>query len=380
MVSLSSEPGRSAAAGVKQMNRSNIYMLLHKTGPMSRQSVVYTLGLSLPTVVQNLTQMQQEGLIEEAGLQSNTGGRRAMTYSIVHDFRVAIGLDITMYHVSAVVVDLHGAILSQIRRNIAFSRTEDYFICIATLVDELIRGAALRPEQILGVGISLPGLINADGTNCYYCKVLHTDSISQAEFARYIPYPVRLQHDVMSSAFAESWQGETSGSLFYIMLSHSIGGAVFLNDGIYSGVNNRSGELGHMQLVENGRLCYCGRRGCADPYCSSKPLVALTDGNLAAFFDQLEAGDPEVRRVWDEYLHFLARVIHNLRMLFDSRIVLGGHIGERIGPYIGQLKEQVQRLDPFSDPADCVEVCRVKTESSAVGAALRFIDQFLTSI
>lgn len=73
MVSLSSEPGRSAAAGVKQMNRSNIYMLLHKTGPMSRQSVVYTLGLSLPTVVQNLTQMQQEGLIEEAGLQSNTG-------------------------------------------------------------------------------------------------------------------------------------------------------------------------------------------------------------------------------------------------------------------------------------------------------------------
>ena len=380
MVSLSSEPGRSAAAGVKQMNRSNIYMLLHKTGPMSRQSVVYTLGLSLPTVVQNLTQMQQEGLIEEAGLQSNTGGRRAMTYSIVHDFRVAIGLDITMYHVSAVVVDLHGAILSQIRRNIAFSRTEDYFICIATLVDELIRGAALRPEQILGVGISLPGLINADGTTCYYCNVLHTDSISQAEFARYIPYPVRLQHDVMSSAFAESWQGETSGSFFYIMLSHSIGGAVFLNDGIYSGVNNRSGELGHMQLVENGRLCYCGRRGCADPYCSSKPLVALTDGNLAAFFDQLEAGDPEVRRVWDEYLHFLARVIHNLRMLFDSRIVLGGHIGERIGPYIVQLKEQVQRLDPFSDPADCVEVCRVKTESSAVGAALRFIDQFLTSI
>lgn len=67
-------------------------------------------------------------------------------------------------------------------------------------------------------------------------------------------------------------------------------------------------------------------------------------------------------------------------MLFDSRIVLGGHIGERIGPYIVQLKEQVQRLDPFSDPADCVEVCRVKTESSAVGAALRFIDQFLTSI
>ena len=71
------ETAKPTALDIKQMNRSNIYMLLHRTGGQSRQAIANTLGLSLPTVVQNLTRMQQEGLVRDSGFQGNTGGRRA---------------------------------------------------------------------------------------------------------------------------------------------------------------------------------------------------------------------------------------------------------------------------------------------------------------
>ena len=71
------------------------------------------LNLSLPTVVQNLHELSEDGLICEAGQQTKTGGRRAKTYTSVNDFRTAIGLDVTPHHASAVAVDLCGHILAR---------------------------------------------------------------------------------------------------------------------------------------------------------------------------------------------------------------------------------------------------------------------------
>lgn len=380
MMYSSADSSKSPALDIKQINRSHIYSLLRQTGAQSRRSIARLLDLSLPTVVQNLLQMQQEGLVRESGQQTNARGRHAKTYSIVSDARVAIGLDITKYRVSAVAVDLQGHIMKVIRQNIAFSYTDAYYMQVGSIVSRLMEEASLNPDQVLGVGISLPGLISGDGSSSYYCKVLGEDGISRQGFEKYIPFPVKLHHDVAAAAFAESWQDEANSSFFYVMLSYSIGGAVFLNGSVYAGENNRSGEIGHLQLVENGKLCYCGRRGCADPYCSSKPLVELTGGDLPAFFELLEQNDRNAIQIWDDYLHSLARMIHNLRMLFDCRIVLGGYVGEQIDPSISQIQDIVKDLNPFSDDSDYLTVCRVKNEASAVGAALHYIDCFVSSI
>ena len=85
------------------------------------------LNLSLPTVVQNLNELSEDGLICEAGQQTKTGGRRAKTYTSVNDFRTAIGLDVTPHEVAAVAVDLCGHILARKRLKVPFVRTADYY-------------------------------------------------------------------------------------------------------------------------------------------------------------------------------------------------------------------------------------------------------------
>lgn len=366
---------------LKRLNRRRIYNLLRSGKVCSRRDIVMELDLSLPTVVQNLNELSEDGLIREAGQQTKTGGRRAKTYASVNDFRTAIGLDVTPHDVAAVAVDLCGSILARRRMKLPFARTANYYRQLGRLVDDLVLNAGLDTTHVLGVGISVPCLTEKDGTHSYYCKALGgTDELFAGDFAEYIPFPVRLCHDTDTSAFAESWAWPNHGDFFYLMLSSSIGGAVFVNGELYNGDNCRSCEVGHTQLVQDGKPCYCGRFGCADCYCSAKPLMALSGGDLQEFFFRLEQKDPVAWEVWQEYLNYLAQLIHNIHMLYDCKVVLGGQIGQRLDAYLDTLGAKLAAMDPFIENADYVSVCKAKVESAAVGAAISFIGEYVSSI
>ena len=82
--------------------------------------------------------------------------------------------------------------------------------------------------------------------------------------------------------------------------------------------------------------------------------------------------------MWDEYLEHLARAIHNIRMLFDGMVILGGYVGAHMGKYLDDICRRVDEKNPFGDRAqDYLVECRYKVEASAAGAALFYIDEFL---
>ena len=83
---------------IQQINRKNIFRILYEGDGMTKQDVMATLHLSLPTTTQNIQNLMAKGLITESGSVGNTGGRRAKTYDIMPDAKMAIGLDITRNH------------------------------------------------------------------------------------------------------------------------------------------------------------------------------------------------------------------------------------------------------------------------------------------
>jgi hypothetical protein len=85
--------------------------------------------------------------------------------------------------------------------------------------------------------------------------------------------------------------------------------------------------------------------------------------------------------LWDEYLDNLAVAVHNMRILFDGVIIVGGYVGAYIGDYMDELCERVDAHNPFEDSArDYLMQCGYKIEATAAGAAIFFIDDFLNSI
>ena len=371
---------KTANMEIKKLNRTNVFQLLRRGSGMTKQDIVATLQLCLPTVTQNINELQSEGLVCESGSVGNTGGRRAKTYDVVRDARVSIGLDITRNHITVVVVDLTGGIISRTRVREKFERTDSYYRRLGALVEQAATDADLPHERILGVGIGVPGLVTADHKAVFYGEILGFTGATCAEFSRYIPFPTALFNDAKAAGLAESWTTGGSMNVFYLMLSNNIGGSVVIGGQVYTGQNLRSGEVGHITIHPGGRKCYCGQQGCVDAYLAATELSSLTDGNLAAFFDLLKSADETATATWDQYLNHLSLTVNNLNMLFDCPVVLGGYVGEYIGDYMEEVRARTAGRNSFEPSGDYLRVCSYKTEAIAAGAALHFISLFIDSI
>ncbi len=255
------------------------------------------LGLSLPTVTQNLTDLLDEGLIAESGTRGNTGGRSAVAYSCVASAHTAIGMDITKHHITAVALDLRGRILGGIREKHTFERSDAYYRQLGRVVDQVIEQNEIAPESVLGVGFGVPGLITEDNRGVFYGKILNFTGATVEEFSHYIPFPAKLFNDANAACFAETWLTEDVDNTFYIMLSNNVGGAVRINRLMYPGDNLHAGEVGHLTIHPEGKPCYCGQRGCVMPIalrrCSSRDrriplkifLPGWTQGNNSPWLD-----------------------------------------------------------------------------------------------
>ena len=358
---------------IRRNNRSAVFALFRQGGAWSRQQIAAALGLSLPTVTQNLKELTALGLVCQTGTIGCTGGRRAAAYTLVSQARTAIGLDVTRHQVTAVALNLRGEVLYTLRKKRGFDRSAAYGDFLGALTRETVRGAKLEDSQILGVGIALPGLLTRDKQALSYCAFLGFPQVTLEDLAAGIPYPAALCHDTSAAGFAEVWHAPGPSTAFYLMLNSSVGGSVYINGHSYEGENLRACEVGHMLLVPGGKKCYCGSCGCVDPYCSGAVLAGAAGGSL-------ERRDPRVLPVWQTYLEHLAQAAGNLRMLYDCNVILGGNVGSRMEPYMESLRQLAAQRDPFQHSADYLIPCRYRQEPVATGAALGFISHFLDSI
>lgn len=369
---------KTSNAEIKRRNRQNILRFIFGARTTSRLEIAAALDLSMPTVLQNVKELEELGLVAEAGQFDSTGGRKAARLTSVPEYRLAAGLDITRNHVALVLSDLSGNLLSHRRVACPFSDTAEYYRGLAALLEDYFGETPNAKERLLGVGISVPGILNADGTILTDSHALSLSNLSCAVIGQSIPYPCHFLNDANAAGLAELRRMPAESTLVYLSLSNSVGGAFFLNGKLYAGENERAGEFGHMRLIPGGRECYCGQRGCLDAYCSALRLAE--GGRLEDFFAALAAGDPGCVARWEEYKTHLALAVTNLRMGLDCTVMLGGYVGGHLEPFLPQLQEAVRKLDTFGSPERYLQACRYRHEASAYGGAMLLVAGYLDSI
>lgn len=366
---------------IKQLNRNRVFRLIAQSDRLAKQDIAAQLSMSLPTVTQNLNELKSLGLIEENGYFVSGIGRRARAISLIPTSHVGLGLDLTQNHFALVMVDLKGRILKSIRKRLPTANTPEYYRTLSQETEEFIRSAQIPRENILGMGISIPGIVVKNGTVIENSNLLKIDHNFYEIYRQYTDLPYILLNDASASGSAEFHYSTPDSEMVYLFLGNSVGGAVLLNHTMYQGINCRSGEFGHMTLVPGGLRCHCGKTGCADAYCSASVLARYAEDNLELFFKRLENGDPYLSSVFETYLKNLAILINNIRVCLDCDIVIGGYVGAYIGKYLDHLKELVrERLTFAPEDVDFIKPCTLKLESSAVGGALHYINEFVKTI
>lgn len=365
---------------IKKVNRNRIYRLIAERSGVSKADIADSLKVSLPTVTQNVAALKELNLVVEEGVFESTGGRKPRVITCNPMAKAALGVNITTRRVDVVLVDLLGNVIdfSSVRGQSLI--TQPHLQNLREQVQAILARNAIDPTCVLGAGISLPAIIDGAQKICDTAFDTPLPDDLQELLQACLPFSLQYCNDASSGGFAEFWNSKEEENLFYFSLSATVGGAARIGGTILAGDDFRSAEVGHMTLIPGGTPCYCGQAGCINAYCSSSNLSELTDGDLELFFRRLEGGDADCATHWNAYLDHLATAIKNVRMLFDCDVILGGYIGKYIPRYLEQLRQMLHQRDAFGRPGDYVRACRYHSESSAVGAALLYVDQFIREI
>lgn len=366
---------------LRKTNKSNVYRYLYTHRQCARQEIAADLQLSLPTVAQNLKELQEAGLLEREGHFASTGGRKAAVLAAKADAAAAAGLEILQQGVCLVVCDLYGRILFKRELDMSFRPEEAYYHRLGDWTKSALAEAPLAQTQFLGLSAAVQGLVSADGQQVEYGRLLGNSGMTAAALSAHLSLPCTLVHDSKAAAFAESFFRPDRENACYLFLNRNLGSALILNHAVYSGRSARGQTAEHSCLVPGGRLCYCGRRGCCESYLSAGSLEAAAGEPLDSFFRHLRAGEPAQTALWRHYLDDLSAMICNLLMMMDVDVVLGGLLRSYMTPEDAQfLHSAVQQRSDFPIAAEAVTLEQCLEHPAALGAALQHIRAFLDTI
>ncbi|HEU0100781.1 MAG TPA: ROK family glucokinase [Mycobacteriales bacterium] len=263
---------------------------------------------------------------------------------------LTIGVDVGGTKINAGVVDERGSILARSRLPTPGTDPQRVEEAIAALVAELRAG-----HEVTAVGIGAAGFVDADRARVIFAPNLSwRDEPLRDEVAARIGLPVVVENDANAAAWAEYRFGAGQGvsHLVVVTVGTGIGGGIVLGGQLYRGAGGVGAEIGHLQVVKDGRRCGCGQRGCWEQYCSGRALLheareiadvdpvygarllALGDGEpegiearevtLAA-----QEGDPAALACFAEVGSWLGQGLADLAAVLDPQVlVVGGGVAD----------------------------------------------------
>ena len=267
--------------------------------------------------------------------------------------RYFVGIDLGGTNIKGGVVDDLGNIVAF--DSVPTMRTQgDKAVAgrIAELVKSLVKRSGLTNEDIEGVGIGVPGLVDTQSGVVEYSNNLKWKNFDITKtVAQLSGLPVKIANDADVAALGEWLCGAGKGYCDLIMLTLGTGvggGAVFCGKP-YTGNRGAGIEVGHTVLVSGGRPCTCGRKGCAEAYCSATALKKMTVAAMEKNPDSLmwQVGsiknvsgrtafdysdrDESAKSVVNEYIHWLSELTVNVVNAYRPEVVVigGGVCGEK---------------------------------------------------
>lgn len=366
---------------VKKLNKNRIFRLIYNSDKISRQEIADRLGLSLPTVNQNLKMLMEDGLIEYVGNFTSTGGRRAQAITINNNARKAISVNIKTDYINVDVVGLKGQIIYSMAVKAHFSKSSAYIEKLTDVVRHAVDYVGADADDILGVGITVPGILDDEKQILISAPPLKAKNYDFTKLISAIDYPVVVMNDARAEAYADHWfNGKSEDEKIYIMLGEGVGGAYINASAIRNGVHNRGGEFGHMVIHPGGKQCLCGKKGCLEAYVSEKVLSSELDMTLDNFFELAVQGNKNNSNVLDEYMDNLALGINNIYTMMDCDIVLGGTVAPYLKQYENSIKERLVNDYSFDTDADYLRISDGGGRKSGLGAALSFVARFIDGV
>jgi len=266
----------------------------------------------------------------------------------------------------------------------------------AASIKEYMRGHDLQAQNIIGIGVGVPGPVDNAGV-VNECQNLGWGVFNVREtLEKLTGFPVRVGNDANVAALGECWKGGGSGCANLVMATFGtgVGGGIIIDGKPINGAHGAAGEIGHMVLdARETEYCNCGKRGCTEQYCPATGVVRLAKRYLAAqdcpsslralekitakdVFDAAKAGDAAAKEILEQVYDYMGQFLGSLCAVIDPEVVVMGGGMSRAGQ---QLVDGAARYFPrYAFPATKTvrfTLATLGNDAGAVGAFKLVLDE-----
>jgi glucokinase-like ROK family protein len=363
--------------------KQSIIRELYQYKQLSIHYLSKTIKMSTPTITRAIDELIEEEMVREIGIGESTGGRRPSIYGLKASSRYVIGIDLERYFIRMGIFDFDNKPVSEIHElNQGLETHTDIPGFLAEKVYELIEAYNIDRNKLLGIGISLPGLIDLRSGISY--TYLNTGRPTAKELMDRLGLPVFLEQDTRSMAWGEQAFGLAHGhqNVLCLNIGSGIGLSMILNGKIYTGHSGYSGEFGHIQIEPNGQLCHCGKIGCIETVASGKVLISkakkdITEGsitqisgmidgdlnklNIKVILDAARAGDQYAIDLLGRIGEALGKGLSTLIHLFNPELIIIG----------GEMSKAADFLiSPIESNLNIYTIARIRKDAMIVSSEL----------
>lgn len=363
--------GRTTNDLIRQQNLSSVLSLLHSRGALSRAQLGAMTGLNRSTVTGLVMELTELGLVREAPSGERTGKVGRPTLDIEpEDHVAALSVRAEPHAVTVALVGLGGVVHARLRHDTATAPAPKRFVQIVASSVEAMRADIDRHYRVVGAGLAVPGLVNANGSVLVSPTLGWKRDPVAARLSDELGMPVAAGNDASIGALAESrfGVGVGVGNLLYLGgAMHSIGGGLIIDGTVLRGTSGYAGELGHTVVDPRGRPCVCGRRGCLEAEVSLDLLEPLL-GRRKLDEDELDvelgvARDPRVMTEVTRQVEMLSLALTNFVNAFaPETVVLSGYLGALLSVSRERLADAV-RVHPLGAEGRTIRLERAHLRS-----------------
>lgn len=283
--------------------------------------------------------------------------------------RYYAGVDLGGTNTKIGILDIDGNIFkSSIIKTFSDRGVDDTLNRIWETIRNLVQELDIDIKNLSGIGIGIPGPVKDQSIVKFFANFPWEKNINVKELMEKISgVETKLDNDVNIIAMGEAKYGAAKGSSssVTIALGTGIGGGIYINGSLISGFSGAGGEIGHIKLEKDGKLCGCGQRGCFEAYASATGMIREAVSRLAVnknnllyelidrkidkleakdIFDAAKQGDSFSLDIIEYETEYLAMGIGNiLNILNPEVIVIGGGVALAGDILFNPLKEKLKK-------------------------------------
>lgn len=289
-------------ASKNQLYRKRIVNHLYFSKMLSCAEVSERIEKSLSLTTKILNELVEDGFVIETGHAPSSGGRRPQMYSLKPDIMYTVSVAMDQFVTRLVVMDMQNQYVGEVASlALSLADTPNALCILSEKINDVISHSGVEKSKILGIGISMPGFIDAkEGINYSFLENPGGNITSFVESKTGLPVFIDNDSSIIALAELKFGAARDKNNVMVINVAWGIGLGMILNKHLFRGDDGFAGELSHIPLFQNGKLCSCGKSGCLETEASltaviDKAFAGLSAGRTSILkLEALKTDTPEV--------------------------------------------------------------------------------------